>query len=299
MTSEPLNLTHVSTFLSVVEYGGFTRASHALHLSQSTVSQHVRALETRLGVALVNRAHLNRHGRLTLTADGVALLEEAGPLLNAHDRLLSRFVAPTQRSIAIGSTEHAADRVLPLLVDVLQRTYPRHQITFTIDRSLGLTAAVEQGRLDLALTLGTSASAPGIHLADLGLRWLSGIGVDVATDRRTLLPLVAFDNPCGIRDRALSLLREANIESRVTAQASTLDGVLSLARSGLGVALLPIAAGVPDGLHLEDGLPDAGAVSVNLVVRDGFDESTVHAAHTAIADLLRGITRNHNNIDAQ
>ena len=286
MPAEPLNLTHLSTFVGVVEHGGFTRAAHALHLSQSTVSQHIRTLEGRLGVALLNRAK----GPLTLTSDGETLLADARDVIAAHNRLVERFIHPAPQSISIGSTEHAADHLLPRFVDVLRDTYPRRDITFTVDRSPALIHAVELGRLDFALTLATSPDAPGITLGDLGLQWLSSSPDVDAHQPADPVSLVAYDSPCGIRERALSLLHDAGLDSHVAAQSPTLDGVVALARSGLGVALLPVVAHVPDGLHALTGLPDAGTVSVHLHVRDGFDDATADVARRAVSELLTEIT---------
>ncbi len=53
--TEPLNLTHLRSLVAVVDRRSFTRAAHVLHLSQSTVSQHVRLLERRVGTELFVR----------------------------------------------------------------------------------------------------------------------------------------------------------------------------------------------------------------------------------------------------
>jgi DNA-binding transcriptional LysR family regulator len=54
--TEPLNLTHLRSLVAVVDRKSFTRAAQVLHLSQSTVSQHVRLLERRVGIELFVRA---------------------------------------------------------------------------------------------------------------------------------------------------------------------------------------------------------------------------------------------------
>jgi len=50
------------SFVAVVESGSFTRAGDRVHLSQSTVSQHLRRLEEQLGSEL-----LDRSGRYVVT----------------------------------------------------------------------------------------------------------------------------------------------------------------------------------------------------------------------------------------
>jgi len=43
-----MDLQQLRVFQAAVKHGGFTRAGEALHLSQSTVSQHIKQLEDSL-----------------------------------------------------------------------------------------------------------------------------------------------------------------------------------------------------------------------------------------------------------
>src|SRR3954465_7820097 len=43
-------------FAKVIEHGGYAKAARALNIPKSRLSRHVAALETRLGVRLVNRS---------------------------------------------------------------------------------------------------------------------------------------------------------------------------------------------------------------------------------------------------
>lgn len=54
-----MSLTHVKTFLSVIDEGGFREAARSLMLSQPTVTQHIKKLEDTVGVPLVIRSHAN------------------------------------------------------------------------------------------------------------------------------------------------------------------------------------------------------------------------------------------------
>ena len=49
-------------FTAVVEYGSFTEAAEQCYISQSAISQQIRALEKELGVELIHRE--NRKGLL-------------------------------------------------------------------------------------------------------------------------------------------------------------------------------------------------------------------------------------------
>src|SRR5678815_3159226 len=73
-TCMDLNPAHVRTLAAVAREGSFSRAAQCLHLSQPAVSLHVRALEERLGVAMLAR----RRRRPVLTRAGTVLLAHAG-----------------------------------------------------------------------------------------------------------------------------------------------------------------------------------------------------------------------------
>jgi DNA-binding transcriptional LysR family regulator len=68
-----LNLNDVHLFVQIVEHGGFSAAGRALHLPKSTSSHRIRALETALGVRLLDRSSR----QLALTAIGEAFYVEA------------------------------------------------------------------------------------------------------------------------------------------------------------------------------------------------------------------------------
>lgn len=65
-----LDIEQLRTFIAVTETGSFTRAAKRQHLSQSTVSAHIAALERTLSMELLER---RPHGTV-LTEAGEAFL---------------------------------------------------------------------------------------------------------------------------------------------------------------------------------------------------------------------------------
>ncbi|MCX4095920.1 LysR family transcriptional regulator [Nocardia sp. alder85J] len=279
---EPLDLTHLRTLVTIADTGGFRRAADALHLSQPTVSQHVRLLERRLKIPLVEKD--GRGSRFT--ADGERLVVEARKLLAAHDSVLARFAPADPRRITIGSTEHAADGLLPQLLGVLRAAYPDVYLHFRIERSTALTEAVLKGALDLAVVLGGNGDPVGTEVGALELRWVAGPRWQLPVPPGPI-SLVAFEEPCGLRRRAVHRLTEIGFEVSVTAESGSLDGVLAAARAGLGIALLPFHTAIPDGVAEVRGLPAMGAVDVRLVARRGLGSGIEATAVAAIAAHYR------------
>src|SRR3954464_11316023 len=76
-----VELRHLRSFIAVAEELNFTRAAARLHLAQPALSAHVRQLEERIGMQLLERTTR----RVSLTPAGGALLEAAPGALAAVD----------------------------------------------------------------------------------------------------------------------------------------------------------------------------------------------------------------------
>jgi DNA-binding transcriptional LysR family regulator len=70
--------------LQLVEYGHFGRAAAALNISQPALTKSIQALETELGVRLLDR----KRGAVTLTAFGELVVLRSRSLLNAEEDML-------------------------------------------------------------------------------------------------------------------------------------------------------------------------------------------------------------------
>ncbi|MEM7599755.1 MAG: LysR family transcriptional regulator, partial [Pseudomonadota bacterium] len=68
-----MNITALQTFLAIVDTGSLVRASQTLHVTQSTVTARLKALEDELGQQLLNR----QKSGTTLTPAGTRLLSYA------------------------------------------------------------------------------------------------------------------------------------------------------------------------------------------------------------------------------
>ena len=261
-----IDLVRLRSLVAVVDCGGVTKAAAVLHISQPALSQHIRLLERDLEIQI-----FQKHGRgVRLTADGERVLVEARRLLLAHDEALDRLRGRREQVIAIGSTEHAAEKLLPGLFDAVRHQFPQARTKFRVGRSDSLVEALDRGELDVALVLNATERKVGTDVAEVPLQWYSAPGWERPNDGETAT-LVAFEEPCGLRQRALAILGERFTEVHVALQSNTLSGVLTGARLGMGVALLPRIGDVPDGLELRADLPAAGIAVIALLARQGLD----------------------------
>jgi len=156
-----LDITPLRSLIAVADEGGFHRAAAALHLSQSAVSQHVRRLEQVAGQPLVTP-----DGRRTrFTPAGLTLLEQARQIIAAHDEALRLLDADRTEpgaagEFVIGSTEHAADSLLPPIMAALTAAFPRLRVKVRLDRGARMVETVESGSVDLAVYISEASPRP-------------------------------------------------------------------------------------------------------------------------------------------
>ncbi|HEX6359049.1 LysR family transcriptional regulator [Actinophytocola sp.] len=276
-----LDLEHLRTLIAIAECGGFSKAAAVRHISQPALSQHVRLLERGL-----KRKLFERDGRnMRFTHEGERVLAEARRIIEVHDAALRSLEAERGRTIVVGSTEHSAEQILPEMIRALQAAFPDCATRFEIGRSTQLAEAVGKGAVDFAFVLDPSGQGAGHLVGQLPLNWYAARGWTPPAPGETW-PLVAFEEPCGLRERALSVLTGEGHRVEVTAQSTTLEGVLAGVRAGLGVALLPSAGGRPSGLSMCGELPDAGTTHLRMVARRGLPAELEQTALSAGMDFF-------------
>lgn len=275
-----LDVVPLRSLVAVVDHGGFQRAASALHLSQGAVSQHVRRLESAVGRPLMERDHRG----VRLTSDGAALLGKARQMLAIHDEILRDFAAAGDETLTIGSTEHAADRLLPGLTAMLNTSFPEHRIHVRLDRGAQLRSALDRGALDMALLLGPAADDQAYDVGELELTWYSAPQWCPA-DGETL-PLVAIDEPCALRRRALDTLAAHGIAADVVCDAAHLAGFKAAVRAGLGVGLMATAGDGSDGLARRTDLPAPAPIELSVWGRRGLRPAVVEATADSLRALL-------------
>src|SRR5690606_20848970 len=143
-------LRQLQYFIAVAEQGGVSRAAQALSISQSSVTEAVKELETDLGVAL-----FERHSRgLTITHDGHQFLRHATNILTQVSdarRAFSDKKDETTGSLNLGVTSLVAGYVLSDLLRRYRRAYPGVDVTAIEDNGSYLEHLLIGGELDIAV----------------------------------------------------------------------------------------------------------------------------------------------------
>ena len=145
-----MEIDQLRTFLSVLEHGSFSRAGEALRIGQSTVSFHVKALETAVGSRLLDRGG----GRVVPTAAGEALRSYAVRILSLRDEALSRLRAQESGDagqIVLAASTIPAEYLLPPVLGPFLAAHPAVSVRVDVSDSKKALAALVDEECDLAI----------------------------------------------------------------------------------------------------------------------------------------------------
>lgn len=239
------SLSALRAFSAYAETGNVNAAGTALNVSHAAISQQLRALETHLGLPL-----LNREGRsMTLTAEGEtlarALREGFGQIAAAVEALTG---AEANRPLQISTTPtFAASWLMPRLAR-FRTEHP--DIALMIDPSAEVRP-LTAGGIDVALRYGVG-DWPGVH-TELIVR--SPIAVVASPD---LVGTHAITNPSDLAgyhwlqelgtNEASAWLAQHGVTPDARKGMTSLPGNLMIeaARQGHGIAILARIFAEPD-----------------------------------------------------
>ena len=148
-------LTGLEVFARVAGAGSLSAAARALGMSQTMVTKHIAALESRLGVKLFHRTtrrlSITEAGRNYLESSARILAEiEAADAAVAADRVEPRGLLRLNAPVSFG-----ARQIAPLLAEFAQR-HPR--VTVELGLNDRLVDLVEEG-WDLAIRIGNLSNS--------------------------------------------------------------------------------------------------------------------------------------------
>lgn len=137
-------------FCDLAESGSFSKAAALNAITQSAVSQQIRALETRFRVTLVERGR--RH--FALTPEGAVFLQASREILQVHDNLdarLHQLRDVVEGQIKVASIYSIGFHDLPPLLQKFRDQFPNVQVQVSYRRSNQVYAMVTEGEADVGL----------------------------------------------------------------------------------------------------------------------------------------------------
>jgi len=247
------SLNSLLVFHEVAKHKNFSKAAVGLFISQPAVTKHIRNLELKVGMGLIQRGK----GKFALTETGKILFKYTHKI-SSHlmdiENVLGIFQKDHHGFLKIGTTESYSKCLMPKLLSGFQTSYPSVKIALEV----GNSEEIEKGLLDYENDLGLIAVAKASSKFEL-----------VPFLREELVLIVSPGHPLG-KKGAVSLKMIEEFPFIIRAKGSTTRRILfhAFKKSDIHPSLL-IEAGSSE--FIKQWVSEGKGVSV-VIKRLGEDE---------------------------
>lgn len=246
-------LAQLRTFATIAEHKHFGTAATKLGISQPSLSQALVALESGLGVQLIERSTR----KVIVTPTGEQLLPYAKAALEAADEFVVHSRGgdgPLSAPLTIGMIPTIAPYLLPHLLPLVREEFPQAQPNVVEEQTAHLVNKLRDGLIDVAV-LALPVDQSGLEQVELYAEPfvvvtpeghpLAGRS-DLSVGDVGKLELLLLDDGHCLRNQILDLCHGAQVNPTSTSlsvtRAASLTTLTQLVMSGMGSTLLPISA---------------------------------------------------------
>lgn len=245
-----MNLRSLRYFLKVTEYGSITRAAIGLHITQPSLTQHLKQLEEYFETPL-----FMRHGRgIVLTEAGRLLRLKGEILIDQIEDLrgeVEQSAATPRGTIAVGMPISWSELVTYPVIERYRREFPDVRIKLVVNASEALATAMNNSEIQLAVL--TETDDPGqfwstpimeervflVGPASSGLRDDKPVSLNDLIDYPMIIPL----NMTLVMRKVDRALASAGLSLNAVLEAPSTN-ILPLIERGVGFSTMS-AAGLP------------------------------------------------------
>ncbi len=247
-----INLKQLEAFVATAEFSSFTKASEELFLTQSTVSSHISALESTLGIRLIQRS---ARQRVSLTREGELVYREARDILDRCQSLQEMKQNNPEKQLVIGASSVPGQCLMPeIMADYLAVCPDCHYVQLRGD-SIRIHQYLAQGKANLGF-VGMAANPKEYHyhpVAEDRLVLIAANKEPFQTLQRSNasglellhMPMILREENSGTRlemEQYLHSLEIAPESLHVIAQIDNPEAIRSSVSRGLGVSVMSVLA---------------------------------------------------------
>lgn len=242
-----MELYQLRTFIAVAQEGHLTRAADRLHLSQPSISAHIKSLEKEIGLNLFDRTPKG----MRLTKQGETLLAHAQRVLDAGRTLLTQAQMMQEVFIPKLLIGVPADGALPELSDLiadLRDLYSGIELNLEQRLSGTLIKDIRSELLDFGFIVDSTPPPDmyAIALRKITFRVVAPRSWAMQLERAdwfeiASLPWIFTPSECGMNRVAESFFKARHIEPRASMTANSSASIFALLVAEAGVTLMPDA----------------------------------------------------------
>ncbi|MCI0673476.1 MAG: LysR family transcriptional regulator [Myxococcaceae bacterium] len=291
-----MQLESLKMFCDVVETGSFSRAAQLNHVTQSAVSQQIRALEVRYEQRLLSRSAR----QVTPTPAGERLFRGCKEILARFSEVeqeIREQSAEVQGTSTVSTIYSVGLHELSNIQRTLLKLHPKVNMRLVYRRSDQVYDDVILGNAEIGIVAYPQPRA-GVDILpfrDDKLGVVVAPNHPLASKSKISLaalagqPFIAFDREAPTRKAIDKLLRDKGVEVQSVMEMDNVETIKRAVEMGLGVAILPMATAQHEVSHgtLVCKPIAEGPVSrqIGLLVRKG---KYLDRASQAVLDAFKG-----------
>jgi DNA-binding transcriptional LysR family regulator len=240
-----MELRQLIAFKEVATHSSFTAAAAHLHLTQSAVSQQIKALEDECGVTLFDRS-----GRLVrLTNAGQVFLTHVERILAQVENArveMTEMAGGARGRCRLAALPSIAAHFLPKALATFQRRYPGVEVQLMEAVQAQLLEWVQQGTVDFSIV---ALPVHDPHLQSTPLlhdEFVLVVPKDHAFAHRRIVKLaelvterfIVYPKGAGGREQFSEACRQAGFEPQVSFESEDRETILGLVAAGVGITFM-------------------------------------------------------------
>ena len=241
-----ISIRQLEAFVATAEYCSFTKAAEDLHLTQSTVSMHIRALEELLNACLIERG---ARRKFVLTEEGKRVYSLAKDILGRMEALQEDRRSEEGEPLRIGTSTVPAQYLLPKLLSGFLKKHPHVKYILRRGDSEHILDCLKRGEVRIGF-VGYKNSDRSLIFQQIAKDHLvlitenseayRALQAEGKTGQDLLhLPMIAREESSGTQHAADTFMQRMGVkEPNVVARMDNPESVKMSVAEGMGVSLV-------------------------------------------------------------
>jgi len=243
-----MTFTQFTAFAAVAKHLNVTKAANILHVSQPSLSKHLKALEANFKLRL-----FTRHAKgIKLTDEGYEFFRDIEPILAQLEKINQRYRNGSAEKIngplRVGGTYGPSSRILPSLLTVFKKNHPKVDVSLRANSNSVIHNLILNGTLELGVCSRTPRFPELFSEPYVSLKMVAFAATNDPLAKRKELSLFDLkDIPLIIRtDRGnqstsyltLSALRRQGYELNIAMRCESAEAIKRAVSQRLGIGFL-------------------------------------------------------------
>lgn len=241
-----MDVHHLKVFASVYKHRSFSKAAEELHLTQPTVSDHIRALEEELNCRLFDR--LSR--QIIPTKEAGLVIVRAAEIIEKMEGikyLLGEFKKDLSGQLLIGASTIPGTYILPGLTAAFRKKHSSVLFEIVVSDSREIISKVAGHELLIGI-VGAKLEAKQLHYEPFLEDELIAVASDAFESRKSMglreisnSPIVIREQGSGTRREFEKILEREGLDSHqlnIVGIFGSTDAIKQAVKEGMGISII-------------------------------------------------------------